>query len=232
MAAQEPQLAGQHDVEPTAGRSHELSDRLPVRLRGRWLVLAAVSVVLLALVSAWLFVRSTSGLTAGPLYVGTDINQVSFPTRVGGHWTWSLNEFDNNTDDSMVIDKVMIPSTDPRMIRSVSVQRPTTSAGLTAAADNGAYRWPPTHVSPGDLVSPAGVVIGPHQATTVFAEVVMPPTKRAAAGPVVVYYHIGDTHYRVSEATNMTLCSVKPGKTLLEGLPGCHPSPMSVTGSG
>ncbi|MGI8577117.1 MAG: hypothetical protein ACR2KG_04195 [Nocardioidaceae bacterium] len=172
------------------------------------LAMVTATVVLSAAVTVGLLHAVGSCPWAGPLNVGSGSSQSMVVARPHEPMTWSaFNMISNDTDQSMVIDKVTIPSASG-LIKDVVAFDPNKYG--YAGDDNG---WPARAVPNAPMTPPQGSVITPHRTLDIVVELVAPGVGVYRAGPITVDYHIGSTNYRTTVPSWGVVCTLPHATT-------------------
>lgn len=132
------------------------------------LAIIAVGLVLIAVGGLWAAIRP-SGPSAGPMTAWRSGISAATHSRVGEHYSWSLIQLENPTDEPIHLDGIDVQSSDSRFIGEVLVEqwRQTVTGKQifpNLPGDGGVLAdWPPAGAKPGDLTSPSKAVIPPHK---------------------------------------------------------------------
>lgn len=176
------------------------------------LAVIAGALVLIVVGGLWVATRP-SGPSAGPMTAVRSGLSAAAHSRVGEHWSWSLIQLENPTDEAIHLDGITVQSSDSRFIGEVLVEQwRQTGTGKqifpNLPGDGGVLAdWPPSGAKPGDLTSPSKAVIPPHKKVYVYVELTPPAKGQFLAGPATLSYSIGDHHYQVTSRNWERMCA-------------------------
>lgn len=132
-------------------------------------------------------------------------NGIAIPTTAGQHTTWGTTLLQNNGRRTIVLDALTIKASDPTLVGRIAVPGPNRNVDTVSTSSS----FPP---NPGGglhllIVPLRGATIAAGKLTYAEVEVVAPHDGRFTLGPVTVYYHVGDTNYRITLPSYEIVCA-------------------------